>query len=663
MNTGADDGRRSLEEVIAQGTWLRRFALGLVRDEDQAADIGQEAIITAWRQPPDRSGPLRPWLATVARNLVRSERRAADRRQVRERAAVESAEPLAESAEDRGARWELWKEIVGAVEGLREPLRRTVMQRYFDDLSSAEIARREGIPEATVRGRLKSGLDLLRQQLDGRHQGQRAGWVRLLLPLLPAAAMTAPAPAEASSGAGSAPPGGAGRGRPWLLPAAGGLVLVAVAASLVVILGGQPRSTPAGPASSGAAVPTGGGGPGGPAAPAGSSGPSGSAAVMPAISLTACLDQVIALRQDRQRLERELARTAGAGSMFALGQTNETATSVLRPFLARLIVDAQGQAISFDLTCRDLACRLQYLWPAGSQPPFWPAITDDPRISGRLAGWESSPGHPVRELLSGERLARLSHHFGLRRQDAAPAAMEGYWEPQRTPDPLPSDTTACQAEQQRLERAVQATRLAIMAGKGARHLYDESPPDPIRAAEVFPLVRAVFDRAWGRGTTVEVSCRGLACRLTVPAAWAKQHPDWLSSINGAPAIRELRASSEQGAREVAYLRFLPPGFEPGSKWLRDQVLPLIDAQVAAAVAACRPTSDTRGTLGVEMLVTTSGLANDQGEVGTIGIDQTGDLAGTSGGDCVAAIFRALVKPIPVRDKLWKGSLEMQYEWK
>ena len=68
---------------------------------------------------------------------------------------------------------------------LEEPYRTTVMLRYFGDLSSAEIARRQGIPEGTVRSRLKRALDRLRRDLDERHRGREV-WggavVRLLAP-------------------------------------------------------------------------------------------------------------------------------------------------------------------------------------------------------------------------------------------------------------------------------------------------------------------------------------------------------------------------------------------------------------------------------------------------------------------------------------------------
>jgi plastocyanin len=68
------------------------------------------------------------------------------------------------------------RKLVEAVARLAEPYRQTVLLRYFEELSSAEIGERLGIPAATARGRLKTALDLLREDLD-RAPGGRKAWV------------------------------------------------------------------------------------------------------------------------------------------------------------------------------------------------------------------------------------------------------------------------------------------------------------------------------------------------------------------------------------------------------------------------------------------------------------------------------------------------------
>jgi RNA polymerase sigma-70 factor (ECF subfamily) len=193
MSKTSGPAAATFEDVMAQADWVRRFALGLCRDVDTASDAAWEGLTRAWQHPPDRRGPLRPWLATVVRNLVRSDARADARREARHRALGDVSPTVAESPEDQLARWELFKDLVALVEALDEPFRQTVMGRYFDGLSAADIARRDDIPEATVRGRLKTGLDRLRRQLDDRHEG-RNHWVALLIPLLPKAAIPGPTP-------------------------------------------------------------------------------------------------------------------------------------------------------------------------------------------------------------------------------------------------------------------------------------------------------------------------------------------------------------------------------------------------------------------------------------------------------------------------------------
>ena len=66
---------------------------------------------------------------------------------------------------------------------LEEPFRSTVMLRYFEGLSSSEIARQAEIPASTVRWRLKRGLDTIRCQLDGEHGGDRGVWIAVLVPI------------------------------------------------------------------------------------------------------------------------------------------------------------------------------------------------------------------------------------------------------------------------------------------------------------------------------------------------------------------------------------------------------------------------------------------------------------------------------------------------
>ncbi|MEZ5973953.1 MAG: sigma factor-like helix-turn-helix DNA-binding protein [Planctomycetota bacterium] len=74
------------------------------------------------------------------------------------------------------------RRLVGEVLQLSEPYRTTVMLRYFQNMSSAEIARHQDVPPGTVRWRLKRGLDELRERLDDSF-GSRENWCLALVPL------------------------------------------------------------------------------------------------------------------------------------------------------------------------------------------------------------------------------------------------------------------------------------------------------------------------------------------------------------------------------------------------------------------------------------------------------------------------------------------------
>jgi RNA polymerase sigma-70 factor (ECF subfamily) len=126
------------------------------------------------RRPPDTSRPIRPWLATVVRNAAFNRSREGARRLERE-TRTEARQAL-ETAEELLARFEVHKILVETVGALVEPYRQTVVLAYFDGLSSREIGERQNLPAGTVRGRLKTALELLREALDERLGGHGA-WV------------------------------------------------------------------------------------------------------------------------------------------------------------------------------------------------------------------------------------------------------------------------------------------------------------------------------------------------------------------------------------------------------------------------------------------------------------------------------------------------------
>ena len=170
-----------VDELMAEMGWVRRLARGLLRDGEAADDIAQDAWLVASARAPEDGRPLRPWLHRVVLNLVRMRRRGDARREARELAsgddrAVPSSEELLERVETQ-------RVLAVEVTALAEPYRSTILLHYVEGLASAEIARRLGIPSATVRQRLKHGLDELRDRLRARADGPKRGWIAALVPL------------------------------------------------------------------------------------------------------------------------------------------------------------------------------------------------------------------------------------------------------------------------------------------------------------------------------------------------------------------------------------------------------------------------------------------------------------------------------------------------
>ncbi len=196
------DAASPTERLLADAEWARRLAAELVGDGAAADDVVQEAWLAMARREPGGDRPLRPWLAEVLRNAARQFRRGESRRARRE-AEVARDEALPSAAE-MVERAEAHRRLVDAVLALPEPLRRTVMLRWFEGLSAAEIARRTEVPAATVRWHLQKGLGRLREELDESVGGERERWVKALAPLVGSAPLAVPAATVGAGGVLSA---------------------------------------------------------------------------------------------------------------------------------------------------------------------------------------------------------------------------------------------------------------------------------------------------------------------------------------------------------------------------------------------------------------------------------------------------------------------------
>ncbi len=169
------------ETLAAETRALRSLARSLVNDEHVAEDAVQDAWVCAIEKAPGHGFGLGAWLAGVTKNRVREQRRTRRRRLRLEQSAA--APETAPSAADQVECIDTLRSVLLGVRELADPYRSVVMMRFFNDLSVAEVARRRGVPEATVRTHLRRGLARLRERLD-RERGERYAWSVPLLPFV-----------------------------------------------------------------------------------------------------------------------------------------------------------------------------------------------------------------------------------------------------------------------------------------------------------------------------------------------------------------------------------------------------------------------------------------------------------------------------------------------
>jgi RNA polymerase sigma-70 factor, ECF subfamily len=146
---------------------LHRYVNKLTSHDTQLAeDVVQETLVRAWQRPQivnNRYSSIRPWLFTVARNLVNDHWRARKSRP----AEVGDAE-LAAVAEERDQIDETVQAhaMRQAMARLSPEHRAVLAQVYYRGLSIVDAADSLGIPAGTVKSRTYYALRSLRQVLD-----------------------------------------------------------------------------------------------------------------------------------------------------------------------------------------------------------------------------------------------------------------------------------------------------------------------------------------------------------------------------------------------------------------------------------------------------------------------------------------------------------------
>lgn len=225
------------EDLLAHAGWMRALAASLVHDSATADDVVQESLLAALRRGPRADRALEPWLSRVVRNVAGRWRRGQARRADRDARAADAPGHDAGDPQATVQRLDAQQLLLEAVRDLPEPSRSTIVLCYFEELSTAEVARRGGVSEATVRWRRMRALGELRAKLD-RRTSSREAWCAMLAPWTVSQAATL---AGAAGGGGIAGAIGMGVGAKWAAAA----VMVGVLGAGWWYVSDTPASVPA----------------------------------------------------------------------------------------------------------------------------------------------------------------------------------------------------------------------------------------------------------------------------------------------------------------------------------------------------------------------------------------------------------------------------------
>lgn len=151
------------DALLAHAGFMRGLAFAILRDDADADDATQEALVAGLASGPRDPAAARSWLAAVVRNVAYRFRRRAARSDARERRA--SRAEASASTLDAVAREETLRAVVDAIGRLDPASREVVLLRNYDGLPPREIATRLGLPVETVKKRIARAHATLRARL------------------------------------------------------------------------------------------------------------------------------------------------------------------------------------------------------------------------------------------------------------------------------------------------------------------------------------------------------------------------------------------------------------------------------------------------------------------------------------------------------------------
>jgi RNA polymerase sigma-70 factor (ECF subfamily) len=150
-------------------TLVFTLAMRMLRERGDAEDLLQEVFVQVWRQAENYSqerGSPEAWIVNIARSRAIDKLRS--RRRMEEAFVLTDDPARAESTENvesQVAESEARLTMNSALANLPEAQRRVLELAYFDGLSQSEIADRLKEPLGTVKTRMRSGIQRLRDML------------------------------------------------------------------------------------------------------------------------------------------------------------------------------------------------------------------------------------------------------------------------------------------------------------------------------------------------------------------------------------------------------------------------------------------------------------------------------------------------------------------
>ena len=161
--------RREFEARLAEcGPLAFRVARGVLRNDADAEDVAQEALLRAYRRF-DRlrdAQRFRGWLVRIVFRLALDRARSAKRRELRE---TEWAHPARRAtppnAEELAASGEFQAQFDSALDALPEKLRLVLLLAAMEGHTLEEVATMLGLPIGTVKSRLFAGRKKLAEKL------------------------------------------------------------------------------------------------------------------------------------------------------------------------------------------------------------------------------------------------------------------------------------------------------------------------------------------------------------------------------------------------------------------------------------------------------------------------------------------------------------------